>query len=209
MTQQHRRAIGRSLIVGICLVIFAGWLLISLPLGVGSSIGTGSNVDKEVRLPLGRIGDYIESMMVSPNDLVFLNLGSIGKSENHVVLAPIPNGISLRVPSVKKSYWFDQNLDLEDELREIASSLDLTINEISEDRSKGGANFSQFVIKVTGEPHVVANHIESIISRTFSVGASEVYQYQFCNMPSTFLTRADQQPKTISNDMFVDQVGKL
>lgn len=190
-------------------MIFAGWLLISLPLGVGSSIGTGSNVDKEVRLPLGRIGDYIESMIMSPNDLVFLNLGSIGKIENHVVLAPIPNGISLRVPSVKKSYWFDQNLDLEDKLREIASSLDLTINEISEDSSKGGANFSQFVIKVIGEPHVVANHIESIISRTFSVGASEVCQYQFCNMPSTFLTRGDQQPKTISNDVFVDQVEKL
>lgn len=208
-TQQHRRAIYQSLIVGICLVLLTGWLLISLPLGVGSNISTGSKLDKEVCLPLARIGDYIELMMMSRNDLIFLNLGAIGRAENHVVLEPIPNGVSLRVPSVKKSYWFNQNLDREDKLREIASSLDLTIDEISEESREGGVNLTQSIIKITGEPRVVANHIESIISRTFSVGSSEVCEYQFCNMPSTFSTRADQQPKTISSDVFVDQVRKL
>lgn len=189
-------------------MIFAGWLLISLPLGLGSRIGTESNIDEEVRLPLRSIGNYVESMMMSPNNLVFLNLGSIGGAENHVVLEPIPNGVTLRVPSVKASYWINQDLDHENKLREVIRSLGLSIDELSEEITKETANLPQFVIKVSGEPRIVANHIESIISHTFNVDSSGDCCYQFCNMPSTFSTRADQQPKTISSDVFVDQVQK-
>jgi hypothetical protein len=162
--------------------------------------------EKEVRLPLGSLDSYIGSMMTSPHEMVFLNLGSIGKNENYIVLEPIEDGVAMRFPAFVETSWARRQGKYADKLKEVAQSLSLSLDETSEMAEDGTIKGVNFKIRVTGEPQAVSNAVENVISRTFDVSSSEACKFQYSNMPSTFSIRPGKQPRTVSSDELVDQL---
>ena len=204
-----RKYIVRSLIAGSILIIVAGLFAVFFSQWTAIKDKIAAQREKEVRLPLGRLDSYIGSMMTSPHDMVFLNLGSIGENENYVVLEPIEDGVAMRFPAYATSSWAQRQGKYADKLKEVAQSLSLTVDETSEMAEDGSIKGVNFKIRVTGELQAVADAVEKVISRTFDVGSSEECEFQYSNMPSTFSIRAGEQPRTVSSDEFVDQLLRL
>lgn len=204
-----RKYIMRSLIAGSVLTIVACLFAVSFSLWTASEKRVAAQREKEVRLPLDRLDSYIGSMMTSPHEIVFLNLGSIGGNENHVNLEPIDDGVSMRFSAYATNSWSRRQGKYVDKLREVAHSLSLTVNESSKFAEDGSIEGVIFKILVTGEHHVVAKTIEGVISRTFDVGTSEECEFQYVNMPSTFSIREGEQPRTVSSDEFENQLVGL
>ena len=165
--------------------------------------------EKEVRLPLSRLDNYIGSMISSPHKTVFLNLGSIGEDEKYITFKPIDGGVTMEFPAYADTAWSRRQGEYTVMLKEVAESLSLTVNETSEMAEDGSIEGVNLKIRVTGQREDVANGVERIISRTFDVGSSEECEFQYSNMPSTFSVRAGEQPRMVSSDEFVDQLLKL
>ena len=90
--------------------------------------------------------------------------------------------------------------------KEVAQSLSLIVDETSEMAKDGSVKGVNFNIRVTGEPQAVADTVEKVISRTFDVSSSEVCEFNYSNMPSTFSVREGEEPRTVTSDEFVDQL---
>lgn len=203
-----RKYIVRSLIAGIVLIVVAGLFAVFFSQWTAIKDRIAAQREKEVRLPLSRLDSYIASMMTSPHEMVFLNLGSIGEGENYIIFKPIESGVTMRFPAYDNP-WSRRQGKYADKLQEVAESLSLTVDETSEMAEDGSIEGVNFEIRVTGERQAVANAVEKIISRTFDVGSSEECEFLYHNMPSTFSVREGEQPRTVSSDEFVDQLRRL
>lgn len=115
----------------------------------------------------------------------------------------------MRFPAYATNSWAQRQGKYADKLKEVAQSLSLTVDEISEMAVDGSIKGVNFKIRVTGESQAVADAVEKVISRTFDVGSSDECEFQYSNMPSTFSIRTGEQPRTVSSDEFVDQLLRL
>lgn len=189
-------------------VIFASSvLLMFLFAGIASQFGADqaeTQNENEVRLPLSCLDSYIGTMMTSPNETVFLNLGSIGENENYLILQPLDGGLTIRFPAYASSNWSRRQGQYADRLKEVAQSLSLKLDESSEMASDGTVQGVNFRIRVTGTPNEIAETVEKVISRTFEVGSSETCKYQFSNMPSTFTKQAGESPRIVASGEFMN-----
>ncbi|MEO1616411.1 MAG: serine/threonine-protein kinase [Planctomycetota bacterium] len=204
-----RNYIMRSLIAGSVLTIVTGLFAVYAPRWAAMNENFAAQRGKEVRLPLSRLDSYIGSMMNSPYELVFLNLGSIGENENYVGFKPIDNGVAMSFPAYASSAWSQRQGKYADKLKEVAQSLTLTVDETSEMGKDGSVKGVNFMIRVTGDTQAVADTVEKVISRTFDVSSSEECRFDYSNLPSTFSVREAEKPRTVSSKKFVDQLLSL
>ncbi len=134
-----RKYIVRSLIAGSVLTIVAGLFVVFLSQWTAIKDKIAAQREKEVRLPLGRLDSYIGSMMTSPYELVFLNLGSIGEHENYICFKPIDDGVEMRFPAFTGSAWSRRQGKYADKLREVA----VPIVNTGRNQRNGGGRHSQ------------------------------------------------------------------
>ena len=196
-------------------VVIAGSILLIVLLAAFASQWTASRSaalaakiaaqqEQELRLPLSSLDSYIASMMSSPHEIVFLNLGSIGKDDNYIILKPIEGGVSMEFPAYANSSWSRRQGKYATKLAEVVQSLSLKLDESSEISADGRIQGVNFQVRVTGEPQAVAYTVETVISRTFDVNSSQICDFQYSNMPSTFSTRPGEEPRIVTSDEFVN-----
>lgn len=203
------KKIVRVLVAGSVLITVLGVFAAFAPQWTATMDKIAAQREKDVRLPLSSLDSYIGSMMTSHHESVFLNLGSIGENENYVVLEPIEDGVAMKLPAYATNSWSQRQGKFADKLKEVAKSLSLTVDESSEMAKDGSIKGVNLKIRVTGEIKAVADTVELVISRTFDVRSSDICEFQYSNMPSTFSIRQGEEPRTVSCDEFVDQLLKL
>jgi serine/threonine-protein kinase len=199
-----RKYIVRSLIAGSVLIIVAGLFAVFFSQWTAIKDKIAAQRKKEVRLPLSSLDSYIGSMMTSPHEMVFLNLGSIGEDENYISLKPTEGGVTMRFSAYADTSWSRRQGKYVDKLKDVVQSLSLKLDETSEIAADGTIEGVNFQIQVTGEPQEVANVVETVISRTFDVGSSQTCRFRYSNMPSTFSRRLGEKPRTVTSDEFLD-----
>jgi hypothetical protein len=199
-----KRYIVRSLITGGVLIILVGLFAMFFSQRTAIMAKNAAQREKEVRLPLSRLDSYIASMMNSPYEIVFLNLGSIGEDDNYLNLEPIEGGMMMGFPAPATNSWSRRQGKHATKLAEVVQSLSLKLDETSDIATDGTIEGVNFQIRVIGESQEVADVVETIISRTFDVGSSEICDFQYFNMPSSFSTRPGEEPRIVTRDEFVD-----
>lgn len=162
----------------------------------------GDDQDNQVRATLGELDSYIMSMMTSPHDLVFLNLGEIGTDENYVVLEPIEGGVTIRLPVFDGKPWDKRQSQYVRRLKEMGKTLSLPLEEESEVRN-GSIEGVNFTFTVAGDPQTVADKIQQVITKTFQVESSENCRFTYRNLPAGDATDKGKETKVVFADEFV------
>jgi serine/threonine protein kinase len=162
-----------------------------------------ANSDKAVLEPLSALDEYIASMMRSPHELVFLNLGKIGKDDNYIVLTPVKGGVQLRFPAFDSHASARRQGKYANKLKEVVASLSLTLSEQSEVAADGTVSGVNFQFEVTGDPTKVAATVNTLITQTFQVENTEECSYQYRNIQSQFSTKEGEAPTQVTAAAFV------
>lgn len=159
----------------------------------------------EVHGPLSDLDSYIRSMMASPHDLVFLNIGDIGPDNNYLTFRPVEGGVSLRFPAFNSSRISRRQGKYADRLKSAAESVSLQAVEKTEVRQDGSIDGVNFIFDVTGDPKTVSAKVMSLVMQTFTVTASEECEYTYQNLPSESSTVTGESPKQASADEFMKE----
>lgn len=158
--------------------------------------------DNEVYAPLGELNSYITSMMASPHDLVFLNLGEVGTDENYVVFEPIKGGLTMRLPVYGQKPWDTRQGQDVRRIKEVCESLSLTLEETSEVRN-GSIEGVNFTFTIAGNADAVAKNAARVITQTFQVDSSERCRFTYRNLPAGDATDRGEEPRLVSAEEFV------
>ncbi len=160
--------------------------------------------ENQVLHRLSEVDGYIDLMMQSRYEGVFLNLGSIGKDNNYLSLKPIDGGVELRFPAYDTDdFWNKRQAQYVDRLMAAANSLALPSSEKSELENDGSVRGINYEYRVIGDPETVAHTIKRVITETFQIDESAECDFTFNNMPGNYSTRAGQKPRELSNEDFV------
>jgi hypothetical protein len=194
-----------KVMIGSSVILFA-----TLAAFVGQRIHTVNvrQAEREVRFPLSDLDSYVASMMNSPHyhETVFLSLSSIGKDENYLAFKPIEGGVSIRFPAFATSSWDRRQGRYAEQLRKVASSLSLPVEESSELNDDGSVDGVIFEFRVTGTPETVANTIKRVITQTFRVDVSDVCEFQYNNMPRGYWKKEGDKPLKVASEEFVREL---
>jgi hypothetical protein len=153
---------------------------------------------------LSEVDGYIDLMMQSRYEGVFLNLGSIGKDNNYLSLKPIDGGVDLKFPAYDTNdFWNKRQAKYVDRLMAAANSLALPSSEKSELENDGSVRGINYEYRVIGDPEAVAHTIKRVITETFQIDETAECDFTFNNMPGNYSTRAGQKPRELSNEDFV------
>lgn len=188
---------GGSLLV---LVALAAWML-------PKAFNGPAAVPDEVHASLGELDSYIVSMMNSPHDLVFMNLGEIGSDQSYLTFKPTSGGVQLRLPAFPSNMFDKRQSQYAEKLKSVAKTLSLPTEDKSEFRNGKIAGVN-IIVQVTGDPITVAETIRKVVERTFSVQATEECEFTFRNMPSATTGNIGKGPKQVSGDAFVNEHGR-
>ena len=160
--------------------------------------------ENQVLHRLSEVDGYIDLMMQSRYEGVFLNLGSIGKDNNYLGLKPIDGGVELRFPAYDTDdFWNKRQAKYVDRLMAAANSLALPSSEKSELENDGSVRGINYEYRVIGDPEAVAHTIKRVITETFQIDETAECDFTFNNMPGNYSTRAGQKPRELSNEDFV------
>ncbi|MEZ6094561.1 MAG: protein kinase [Pirellulaceae bacterium] len=158
--------------------------------------------EQQVVGPLSDLDSAIITMMHSPNDTVFLNLGGIGKDNSYLTFQPIDGGMLLRLPAFDTAFRVRQGPYVK-RLRTVAESLSIEVSERSELTENGKVRGINYMMEILGEPKNVAETIRNITKQTFQVTDNQPCNYQLSIMPSTFSTKTGEGPKAVSAAEFL------
>lgn len=162
-----------------------------------------SQSEGQVRRSLSSLSDYIDSMMNSPHDVVFLNLGEIGEDQNYVVFKPIEGGVVMGFPAFDTASWNKRQSKYVRELKKSAESLSLVPVERSTMAADGSVKGITFEFHVAGDPVAVSAKVEQLITQTFRVDESESCTFQYRNLPSSFSVKEGDEPKRVGTAEFL------
>ncbi|MEP3477794.1 MAG: protein kinase [Fuerstiella sp.] len=157
----------------------------------------------EVHAPLGELESYVHSMMASPHDLVFLNVGDIGPDKNYVTFSPIQGGVRLRMPAFENHLGQNPQGESVQRFQKAAEAASLSVLEKSEFNKSGllrGVNYS---IDVIGDPQAVSDTITQVMAQAFSVQLTESCDYNYRNLPAKSSQKMGAGPQRVSGTEFV------
>ena len=161
-----------------------------------SGCGFGKKRDptsQQAALPLNAIDGYVASMLNTPNDSVFLNLGGIGQKSNALSFVPENGIIKMRISCANKT----QRKHAEAMIK-IAKPLQINVFPDRDLDLDGGGEIIGYVFELTGKPDEVGTVIVKLIADTFSVAGTEECYFQYQNMPATFTVKRGEEPKQVS-----------
>lgn len=163
-----------------------------------------SNTRKdEVHAPLGELGSYIQSMMSSPHDLIYLNVGDIGPDNNYLRLKPIQGGVQLGMPAFGGHLGKNRQGEYVEQFRAAAEDASLSIVEKSQLAKSGAIDGVTYSIKVHGDPLVVSKTIQQLVCQTFSVQLTESCDYDYRNLPAEASGKIGAGPQQISGTRYI------
>ena len=178
-------------------------LLVALVAGQFIRSQNAAQREKQVFAPLTALDGILDSMMSSTHNLVFLNLGEIGKDNNYLVFTPTKEGVSARFPSYDETSISRRQGKYVARFKQVAESLSLAITEDSDVSSEGDIQGINLKLEIHGEPTKVIATAKQLISRTFQVDESEECSFQYRNMPSESSSIRGKAPQEVTAAAFL------
>lgn len=153
---------------------------------------------------LDALDGYVESLMNSPYDPVFLNVGKIGKDENYLSILPSKGGVTVRFPAYDMdNYLHKRQAKYVKRLTSVASSLSVSASEKSEVSNDGSVLGINYEFRISGDPQAVTNLIKKLIVDTFLLDGFKVCSFSYSNMPGHYTYRDGEEPKKVTNKEFM------
>ena len=164
----------------------------------------GSRDKDGVYAPLSELESYVQSMVLSPHDLVFLNLGQIGPDRNYICFKPIDGGVHVRLPAFGGGP-FGQNRQgkFVERFKQAAAAKSIEVTEKSEIDKTGAIKGVNYSIAVKGDPKTVASTVVKIVTRTFSARRTDSCRFNYQNLPAASTGKIGAGPKRVSAEEFV------
>jgi serine/threonine protein kinase len=168
--------------------------------------------DNYVFKPLSEVDGYIETMMKSDYDPIFLNLGLVGEDENYFSIMPTSGGVTFRYSAYDvNDYLNKRQAKHVPQLTKAAESMSLSFSEKSDLASDGSVRGIQYELLILGDSETVATTVRQLITKTFNVNDSSVCGYRYLNMPGNYYRPKGQEEREVSKDDFLRawESGKL
>ena len=168
--------------------------------------------DNYVFKPLSDMGGYIETMMKSNYDPIFLNLGLIGEDENYCSIQPTQGGVTFGYSANDVNHYLNKRqAKYVPQLMKTAESMSISFSEKSDLDSDGSVLGIRYEFLILGDSETVAMTVKQLISRTFNVSDSAVCGYRYLNMPGHYYHPKGQEEREVSKDEFMRawESGKL
>lgn len=154
--------------------------------------------------PLSEMDGYIETMMSSPYDLVFLNFGLIGKDKNGCTILPTEGGVTLRYSAFDaNNYLNKRQAKFVPQLMKTAEAMSLPVAEKSQVQTDGSVSGIRYEIQILGGPETVARAVKQLLTETFQFSHSELCGYDYLNMPSHYYRPKGQEEQKVSKEEFM------
>jgi serine/threonine protein kinase len=185
--------------VGIALMVMLVGLL-QLQFNFFNAKQTGDQILR----PLSELDGYIDSMMSSRFEPIFLNLGSIGKDDNYLIFTPIDGGVIMRFPAYDTNdYLNKRQAKYVTRLSKAANSLSLPASEKSDLKNDGSVSGITYEFRIIGNPEMVTRSIKKVITETFQVSESAMCRFQYLNMPGNYYRPNGKEPRELSSAEFM------
>lgn len=160
--------------------------------------------DHYVFKPLSEIDSYIETMMKSDYDPIFLNLGHVGEDENYCSIMPTSGGVTFRYSAYDvNDYLNKRQAKHVPQLTKAAESMSLSFSEKSDLASDGSVRGIQYELPILGDSETVSTTVKQLITKTFNVNNSTVCGYRYLNMPGNYYRPKGQEEREVSKDEFL------
>lgn len=166
-----------------------------------------SPASDEVHGKLSELNSYVVSMMKSPHDLVFLNLGEIGEDDNYLTLMPIRGGVMLDFPAIDGTYSQRQGRYAK-RLQDVTKSLALKSDERSNVDNDGNVSGVHFRFNIMGSPEKVTRTIGQVITKTFDVDQYEECSFVYRNLPAGATESVGGGLNRVSGEEFVREFDR-
>ena len=162
---------------------------------------------EEVHAPLSELNSYIVSMMTSPHDLVYLNLGRIGPNKNNLSFMRNADGLELKLSAFPATIFDTRQSQYADKLKNVAESMSLTTEDQStfRDGKIAGVTIS---IRFTGDSQTVADSVQKLVEQTFAIDGKSECRYGIQNLPAGSTAQVGVGPKRVSAVEFVKEHGR-
>jgi hypothetical protein len=160
--------------------------------------------ESRVLKPLSEVDGYIESMMTSPYEVVFLSIGGIGKDNNYLELKPIDGGVAIRFSAYDSSNYLNKRqAKYVTRLMATANSLAIPNSEKSDLKNDGSVSGINYEFRAVGSPQAVSHTIKRFIRESFQVNENTTCNFRYSNMPGHYTRRPGEEPHELSIDDFV------
>jgi serine/threonine protein kinase len=160
--------------------------------------------DNYVFKPLSEVDSYIETMMKSDYEPIFLNLGLIGDDENGCTIQPTTGGVTFRYSAYDINDYFNKRqAKYVPQLVKAAESMQLHFSEKSDLESSGSVRGIRYEFRILGDPETVAMKVKQLLTKSLEIHDSVVCGYNFVNMPGHYYQPKGQEEREVSKDAFL------
>lgn len=155
-------------------------------------------------LPLDELGGFIDSMIKSSNEPVFLNVGDLGKDSNYCVFEKIEGGVVLNFPVGEGGFMAsDRQSAYVAQLESATMELALPISKETEMNSDGSLRSTIYRVEIVGDPAHVSGVAGNVLQRTFGVSDLVPCSFRYHNMPGPCVSVAGEEPRKVTKDEFL------
>ena len=159
--------------------------------------------------PISEMDGYIETLMNSKYNPVFLNLGLIGKDTNGCTILPTDGGVTLRYSAFDANDYLNKRQAKHvPRLKEVAEVMSLPVVEKSQLESNGSVQGIRYEIQILGNPETVARAVKHLVTETFQFNDSAVCGFDFVNMPGHYYRPKGQEEREVSKEEFMNAMKK-
>jgi serine/threonine protein kinase len=190
--------------------LFAGIGLVMIAIALGMTqwrfhyLNNKSLEEHYTLQDLDALDGYVESLMNSPYDPVFLNIGRIGKDENYLSILPSEGGVTVRFPAYDmENFANKRQAKYAKRLTSVASALSVSASEKSEVSNDGSVKGINYEFRINGDTKAVPNIIKKLIVDTFLLDGLKVCGFRYSNMPGHYSHRDGEEPKKVTNKEFM------
>lgn len=157
--------------------------------------------------PLSEIDGYIETMMKSKYDVVFLNLAMTERDLSGCTILPIDGGVTLRYSAYDmKDYLNKRQAKHVPRLKAVAESMSIPISEKSDLESDGSVRGIRYEFEIMGDPLTAARAVKLLLTETFRFEESTVCGYDYFNMPGHYYRPKGQEEREVLKDEFMSAI---
>jgi uncharacterized protein (TIGR03067 family) len=187
-----------------------GLAMVVMLLGIGqlrfNYLNSKTMEDHHVFKPLSELDGYIESMMNSKYEPVFLTLAGLGKDENYLSIFPTDGGATIRYSAYDTSDYLNKpQAKYLTRLTAAANSMSLPVLEKNDLKSDGTVKGINYELRIVGNPETIASATKKLLTEIFQINQSSICGFRYLNMPGEYSTSKGQEPRKLSKEEFMHE----